>query len=204
MKKYFYSVLLLLLINTFAHAKNELFIKKEFIIKGDTLRYRVMYPENYDKKKSYPLVLFLHGSGERGDDNEKQLVHGASLFTDSLNRHNFQAIILFPQCPLKQSWVHRVKKDTKPKDVKSKGLAKPLELAKKLVDYYLKTESVNKKRIYVVGLSMGGMGTFDIICQYPNKFAAAIPICGIANVEHLKKVIKMPIRIYNGSSDNVV
>jgi len=77
-------------------------------------------------------------------------------------------------------------------------------LAKKLVDYYLKTESVNKKRIYVVGLSMGGMGTFDIICQYPNKFAAAIPICGIANVEHLKKVIKMPIRIYNGSSDNVV
>ena len=66
--------------------KNELFLKKEFVFKGDTLKYRVLFPENYDRTRQYPLVVFLHGSGERGNDNEKQLVHGASLFTDSENR----------------------------------------------------------------------------------------------------------------------
>jgi len=56
----------------------------------------------------------------------------------------------------------------------------------------------------VLGMSLGGMGTFDLICRYPDKFAAAIPICGAVNTERLKKVRKMPIRIYNGDSDNSV
>ena len=186
-------------------AQNELFQKKEFIYKGDTLRYRVLFPDHYDKSKSYPIVLFLHGSGERGNDNEKQLKHGGSLFTDSLNRKNFPAIVLFPQCPADQSWVTiKEKSQAKFNLIDTKEPAKPLMLAKKLVDFYQKTEAVNKKQIYVLGLSLGGMGTFDLICRYPNLFAAAIPICGAVNMERLKKVRKMPIRIYNGDSDNSV
>jgi len=188
-----------------AQAQNELFQKKEFIYKGDTLLYRVLFPENYDKTKTYPLVLFLHGSGERGNDNEKQLVHGASLFTDSLNRHNYPAIVIFPQCPDNQSWVNiKYKEKTKFSFADSKEPAKPLALAKRLIDSFQKTEAVNSKRIYVLGLSLGGMGTFDLICRYPHFFAAAIPICGAVNVERLKKVKKMPIRMYNGDSDNSV
>jgi predicted peptidase len=205
MKKQLLSLCILLTICFMTQAQNALFQKKEFILKGDTLRYRVLFPENYDKKKSYPLVLFLHGSGERGNDNEKQLVHGASLFTDSLNRKNFPAIVLFPQCPDKQGWVN-FKDKTHEKftfDV-SKDPAKPLYLANKLVDFYIKTESINNKRIYVLGLSLGGMGTFDLICRYPNKFAAAIPICGGVDVERLKKVSKLPIRIFNGDIDKSV
>ena len=186
-------------------AQNEIFRKKEFIYKGDTLRYRVLFPENYDKSKSYPLVLFLHGSGERGNDNEKQLVHGASLFTDSLNRQKYPAIVLFPQCPANQSWVTiKDKRDAKFEFIVGKEPAMPLYLAKKLVDTYRKTEAVDSKRIYILGLSLGGMGTFDLICRNPNLFAAAIPICGAVNFERLKKVKKMPIRIYNGDSDNSV
>ena len=187
------------------HSKNILFLKNEFIFKGDTLLYRVMFPENYDKSKSYPLVLFLHGSGECGNDNEKQLVHGASLFTDSVNRIKYPAIVLFPQCPTNGSWVSLNEKPNDKFDIiDTKNPTKPIELANKLIDYYQKTEAVDAKRIYILGLSLGGMGTFDMICRYPRKFAAAIPICGGVNLERLKKVRKMPIRIYNGGSDNVV
>lgn len=201
-----YLVLTFLFIISFMmQAQNGLFLKKEFIYKGDTLRYRVLFPENYDKSKAYPLVLFLHGSGERGSDNEKQLTHGASLFTDSLNRKNFPAIVLFPQCPENQSWVTIVElSDAKFKMVDTNEPAKPLFLAKKMIEFYQKTEAVNNKRIYILGLSLGGMGTFDLICRYPKTFAAAIPICGAVNVERLKKVRKMPIRIYNGDSDKSV
>jgi predicted peptidase len=205
MKKHYFSLTVLIMFCLVVQAQQEFFQKKEFILKGDTLRYRVLYPSHYDKSKSYPLVLFLHGSGERGNDNAKQLVWGASLFTDSLNREKYPAIILFPQCPDKEGWV-TIKDLTNAKFdiIDTKEPAKPLGLAKKLVDFYTKTESVDGKRIYILGLSLGGMGTFDLICRYPKTFAAAIPICGAVNLERLKKVRKMPIRIYNGDSDNSV
>src|SRR5882762_11872491 len=72
--------------------------------KKDTLRYRILFPENYDKTKKYPLVLFLHGAGERGRDNEKQLTHGAKLFLAPENRKNFPCIVVFPQCPSESFW----------------------------------------------------------------------------------------------------
>jgi len=196
---------LLFLFCLMAQAQNELFQKKEFIYKGDTLRYRVLFPDNYDKTKSHPLVLFLHGAGERGLDNEKQLTHGASLFTNQQIRTDYPAIVLFPQCPTDGYWVNL---NEKPNDkfnfVNDKKPTKSLGLVKRLVDSYQKKEAVDSKRMYILGLSMGGMGTFDLICRYPKKFAAAIPICGGVSLNRLKKVRKMPIRIYNGGSDNVV
>src|SRR5882762_10374954 len=72
--------------------------------KKDTLRYRILFPENYEKTKKYPLVLFLHGAGERGRDNEKQLTHGAKLFLSPENREKFPAIVIFPQCPKESFW----------------------------------------------------------------------------------------------------
>jgi len=104
MKKFFSLLCFFLFFSMLSQAQNELFLKKEFIYEGDTLPYRILYPENYNKSASYPLVLFLHGAGERGNDNEKQLVHGASLFTDPQNRQKFPAIVVFPQCPENGFW----------------------------------------------------------------------------------------------------
>ena len=144
MKKLLFSGILMLLISLIAHSQNDFFQKKDFIYKGDTLHYRVLFPKNYVKTKTYPLVLFLHGSGERGNDNAKQLVWGASLFTDSLNRQNYPSIVLFPQCPENETWVTiKEKVDDKFNFIVSPAPAKPLELAKKLVDFYQKTEAVN-------------------------------------------------------------
>lgn len=205
MKKLLIVILLFLTYMTGSYAQNELFQRKIFIYKGDTLRYRVLFPENYDKSRYYPLVLFLHGSGERGNDNEKQLTHGAFLFTDEETRRDYPSIVIFPQCPQEDSWILRDKIDSQNIEFPEKSkITKPLLLVKKLLDAYQKKEAVDKRKIYVMGLSMGGMGTFDLICRYPRYFAAAISICGGVNPNRLKKVRNMPIRIFHGGADPVV
>ena len=131
-------------------SQKELFLKKEFIHKGDTLRYRVLFPENYDKSKKYPIVLFLHGSGERGNNNEKQLIHGSALFTNPQNRTNFPSIVIFPQCPENEYWVKLNENGNERFSFYEKTeMTKPLFLVKKLLDTYKKSESVDKNRIYV-------------------------------------------------------
>ncbi len=188
-----------------ASANSDLYEKREFIFKGDTLKYRVLFPENYDKNRSYPLVVFLHGSGERGDDNEKQLKYGTELFTNEENRKDYPSIVIFPQCPENDFWVEREKIDFENIEFPEKPkMTQSLFLVKKLLDSYRKKEAVDKKRIYVMGISMGGMGTFDLICRYPKYFAAAIPICGGVNTNRLKKVRNMPIRIFHGGADPIV
>ena len=77
MKKSVFIFLSILTFSTFSFSQNTLYQKKDFIFEGDTLKYRILFPENYDKDKKYPLVIFLHGAGERGNDNEKQLVHAS-------------------------------------------------------------------------------------------------------------------------------
>jgi len=158
MKKIFYFVACLLFISLIAKSQNELYMKKEFVYKGDTLHYRVLFPDNYDKSKSYPLVLFLHGAGERGKDNEKQLIHGASLFSDKATRTNYPAIVLFPQCSTNGFWVKLGDKiNGKYNFLITKAPDKSLELVIKLVDFYNKNEAVDSKRLYVLGISMGGI-----------------------------------------------
>lgn len=197
------SLMLFLSISLSIVSQNELFEKRVFTHKKQTLPYRVLFPENYDKTQSYPLVIFLHGAGERGNDNEKQLTHGASLFTDELNRVDFPAIVLFPQCPENEFWAP-VSRENGFQFLDTKKPTPSGELVKRLIDQYMKKESVDKDRVYVLGLSMGAMGTFDLICRYPKMFAAAIPICGGVELSRLKKISHMPIRMYHGGADEVV
>ncbi len=201
MKRIIFSLISLIVAYS-ASAGSNGFEKRIFVYEGDTLQYNVLFPENYDKSRTYPLVLFLHGAGERGNDNQKQLTHGASLFLNSENLKDYPSIVIFPQCPEAEYWVkfNKVKFDFG----KKPEISKPLFLVKKLMDGFKKTEAVDKKKIYVLGLSMGGMATFDLICRYPKYFAAAIPICGGVNTSRLKAVRKMPIRIFHGGADTVV
>lgn len=184
-----------------------LFQKKELITKdGKKLPFRVLYPKNYDKTKKYPLVVFLHGMGERGTDNEKQLKYGASIFLDEKNRNKYPAIILVPQCPENDTWAPReFNKVTGERIFRfHKNPNESLLLVKSLLDHYRKKEAVDKNRIYVIGMSMGAMGTFDIILRYPKYFASAVGIAGGVDAAKLKRVKKLPIRIYHGREDDVV
>jgi len=207
--KIFLRLILVFLFPTVAFAQTGTYEKKEFIRGTDTLRYRMLMPKNYSPEKKYPVVLFLHGSGERGKDNELQLVHGSKLFADPANMEKFPAIVIFPQCPMNSGWAKMKAMDPSKPGLRQfatdEPMTTPLSLVSQLMDSLASSKSVNKKRIYVGGLSMGGFGTFDILARKPKFFAAAFPICGggdsAAAVRYGKK---FPIWVFHGGADPVV
>ena len=188
----------------------DIYEKKEFkYADGKVLPYRILYPENYDKNKKYPLLLLLHGAGERGNDNEKQLTWGSKLFITAENRKNFPAIVVFPQCPEESFWaVTKIDRTTTPLKIEFDYTAEPnwpLAAANALVKKLSNEEGVDKARIYISGLSMGGMGTFESVYRYPDLYAAALPICGGGDVNHYdKRVAKVPFWVFHGAVDAVV
>ena len=204
--KYFTLLFCLSLIGNLNSQNLELYEKETFIFKNDTLHYRILKPLNYDLNKQYPVHLFLHGAGERGNDNISQLTQGGKLFLKKENREKYNSWVIFPQCSENDRWPS-LKSDTWNKVFNNK-ITKPnksLGLVIKLMDEFIEKKQVDKQKIYVGGLSMGGMGTFEILYRRPNMFAAATPICGNGS----KKLAsfyaeKVPIWIFHGSDDKVV
>lgn len=150
-------------------------------------RYTVTLPAGYsaDAAKRWPLVLFLHGAGERGDDLELLKKHGPTKMIAA--GKNFEAIVVAPQVPKGEFW--------NPHGVKA------------LVDQLKTQYRLDEKRLYITGISMGGFGTFDTITAYPNLFAAAIPICGGAGINMVKwgpEIKTLPIWIFHGAKDTTV
>lgn len=204
-------ILMILLMIPFAASAQDVkfdeFKKENFVRKGDTLPFRILYPENFRKSKKYPVVLFLHGAGERGNDNKAQLLHGGDLFLK--NREKFPAIVIFPQVPKDDYWSNvEVNRETRPFEFHYKNGGKPtrsMELVMELMDSVTKQKFVDKSRVYVGGLSMGGMGTFEILGRKPKMFAAAIAICGGADPEIAKKYKEdLDIWIFAGEKDDIV
>ncbi|WP_372753462.1 alpha/beta hydrolase-fold protein [Mariniflexile sp.] len=203
-------VVILILMVTFTYAQHQNLYKEAFFIKGqDSLKYRIMLPENFSESKQYPIVLFLHGAGERGSDNSKQLANGAKLFSNSMNRGAFPAIVIFPQCPQNDYWSNAIiDRSTKPISLEfplNTPPTKALNLVKLLIDDYLSKPYVNKNKVYIGGLSMGGMGTFEMLYRNPETFAAAFAICGGGNPESAKVYAnKTELWVFHGANDDVV
>lgn len=187
-----------------------LYKKMTFVSGEDTLPYRVLFPQNFDKATQYPLVLFLHGAGERGQDNEKQLIHGARLFLKYENRRDYPCIAVFPQCSVDSYWssvkIDRTKHPLQMTfDYENTHTSRELELALELTRNFVKSGMADARRIYITGLSMGGMGTFEAVYREPELFAAAVPICGGGDVAaYSKKMARVPFRIFHGAADVVV
>ncbi len=192
-------------LSSFIHAQDlSLFQKKWMEQGGDTLPYRMLLPEDYDSSKKYLVVFFLHGAGERGRDNEKQLTHGSKLFLKEETRLNYKAIVIFPQCPISGYWANVLRDhDDKGKrnfNFLEEGLpGRYMYLAMELATHVLKTYPVKKDQVYVGGLSMGGMGTFELVRRMPGIFAAAFPICGGANPATATKMKNVNWWIFHGA-----
>lgn len=171
---------------------------------GAVLKYRLLRPENVEPGQRYPLVVFLHGAGERGGDNRLQLVHGMREFARADRRKEFPAFVLAPQCPSNQKWVD-VPWDA-PKHEQPDRPAEAMALCLKLIDQLNKESPIDDGRIYLTGLSMGGFGTFDAIARWPDRFAAAIPICGggDARKDTVSRYRDLPLWIFHGGKDTVV
>ncbi|SFU30833.1 Putative esterase [Pustulibacterium marinum] len=185
------------------------FEPKQYISGKDTLKYQILYPENFSETQTYPVVLFLHGAGERGNDNKAQLTHGSSLFLSDSVRTKYPAIVIFPQCPKEDYWANvDVDRSSYPLKLDFKDGEEPttaLKLVTKLMEETIQQEYVQKDQVYIMGLSMGGMGTFEMIFRNPNMFAAAIPICGGAHPNTAKAYADhLPIWVFHGAKDDVV
>ncbi len=200
--------ILTICLTTVLHAQyTPTFDYAQFESNGVVLPYRILKPVDFDPSQKYPLHLFLHGSGEKGTDNELQLTHGSQLFIEQSKNH--PAIVIFPQCPTDDSWspatwngntsgrMYTFYEDRPP----TKALSKVIQLMDRLAE----EPYVDTSRIYVSGLSNGGMGTFEILRHRPELFAAATPICGGA---HPRSVLKWaqhtPTWIFHGEDDTIV
>lgn len=180
---------------SFAQKKNDkkpdfdkLLEKREFKQDKGSLPYRLMKPADYkeDGKDVYPLVIFLHGAGERGDNNVKQLVHGVGDFAKAESRKKHPCFLIAPQCPAGKSWVANS------------------DLVLALIDSVSKEFRIDKKRLYLTGLSMGGYGTWELLSRKPDLFAAAVPICGGGDPKKADKLTKIPIWCFHGDKDTAV
>ena len=176
------------------------------------LPYRLLYPQTIDSTRKYPLVVFLHGAGSRGNDNESQLWIGGRFFLRPENREKYPAIVLFPQCPATEVWA-----DFRNEINPASGIASkwefpftnqptfPAAVLIKLLDSLAKLTFVDQSRIYIGGLSQGGMGVLDLVARRPDLFAAAFPICGGGKVSTVRNFAgKTSMWIFHGEKDDVV
>jgi predicted peptidase len=147
------------------------------------LKYLLYLPKDYDSKKSWPLVLFLHGAGERGDKLEVVKTHGPPKLV--AQGKEFPFVLVSPQCPAGRWW-------------------EPVELSA-LLDEIEEKQKIDKDRVYVTGLSMGGFGTWSLAAYSPKRFAAIVPICGGGEPIMVKLVPRLPAAwVFHGAKDPTV
>lgn len=147
-----------------------------------TMKYLLYLPKDYQEKPSWPLLLFLHGSGERGDDLALVKKHGPPKLIEAGQQYPF--LVLSPQCPNGHWW-------------------QPPHLAA-LLDEIVEKYKVDQDRIWVTGLSMGGFGTWMLAAYQPKRFAAMAPICGGGEVYWTADLARVPVWAFHGAKDPAV
>ena len=164
-----------------------------------SLPYRLFKPANYDPKQKYPLVLFLHGADGAGNDNRRQFNGGnevpAKALTAPENQAKYPCFILAPQCSIQSRWA-RYGEDVHPTE--------PTLLTLAVLSRLPREFSIDRDRLYIVGLSMGGFGVWDLISHYPNLFAAAVPICSGGDTNKAPLLVRLPIWCFHGDADPLV
>jgi len=188
---------------SFAHAQapqkteaSSPFEKREHREGDKQLAYRLMVPRAYDATKAWPLIIWLHGSGEIGNNNTAQLSGITSTFLG--NSEKCPALVMVPQCPEGSSWL-AVGLNAPPK------IAEPSRMIIATIVELQKEFNLDDRRIYIGGFSMGGCGTWDLLSRYPHLFAAAFPIGGPpGDRKGLAPLIKeVPIWVFHGDKDRV-
>jgi predicted peptidase len=168
--------------------------------KGDTLSYRFLFPD-FSPLQKYPLVIFLHGSGERGNDNTAQLQWGVSNFATDYNLKTYKCFVIAPQCPANQTW-NGINGNL---EIKYNDTASTIsKLLFELIASTIKNYAIDTNRIYITGMSMGGIGTFDFVTRHPNLFAAAAPVCGAGDTSKASTIKHIPIWMFHGAEDNII
>ena len=192
------------LFNASKNSVTDVYVSSE----GKSLPYRMYVPADYDPEKSYPLVLFFHGAGERGNNNNHVFTQDSIMnrLLGPDERKNHPCIILAPQCNAETKDYKWVLTDWTPGTYDHTKIQKSpyMTAAEELLDKVIAEYSVDESALYVTGMSMGGFATWDIISRNPDKFAAAIPICGGTDEAYLENLKDFPITTFHAVDDTIV
>jgi len=162
-----------------------------------------MKPAAVDQDQKYPLVVFLHGAGERGNDNVAQLQYFPTQLAQPRWRDRFQCYVLAPQCREDRKWVD-VDWSSSGDPEMPETAGEQLQSVMLMIERTLKDEQIDADRVYLTGLSMGGFGSFDLGARHPEWFAAVAPICGAADPSKMAALKSTPIWIVHGDQDEAV
>lgn len=180
----------------------DIFQKLTYESDGYSLPYRLYVPKSYDCGETYPLMVFLHGAGERGTDNEVQIKHLQTLFDDPTSPV-YDAIVIAPQCPWDSQWVLTPWGEGN-YDISDVPESRQLECVCAVIDEITDCYNVDLDRVYITGLSMGGFGSWDLLARHGARFAAGMPICGGGAPAYANLLARIPIRTFHGSDDDAV
>ncbi len=171
---------------------------------GEAFAYRMSAPQFPVPGRKYPMILFLHGSGECGTDNLKQIKSGLpALMATLLKRPAAEPVIVVaPQCQVGNWWVKRLA--MKPDYAASPDPAPSLEVVLEICRSLVAARQADPDRLYITGLSLGGFGTWDAIQREPDFFAAAVPICGGGDIRRVRGIRRLPIWVFHGREDKNV
>jgi predicted peptidase len=170
---------------------------------GKSLPYRLLTPPGYDATKKYPVILFFHGAGERGTDNIAQISHVAPVFATPEFQAAHPCFVIAPQCPPDQQWVDMPWGALS--GVRPAQPSQAMQLALKILDQIEGEFSIDRDRVYVAGLSMGGYATWDCVTRFPGRFAAGVPCCGGGDENTVTaEVARVPVWDFHSADDNVV
>jgi len=165
------------------------FVKSYHSFQGTTLPYYIFTPESYKPEEKYPLILCLHGAGERGDDPSAVKDNSmAVVWARDSNQVRWPSFIVVPQCPYNGWWTNS-------------NIVLNVNF---VLDSLLDNLPIDTNRVYITGLSMGGYGTWDMIVRYPWKFAAAVPVCGGGDSSKASLIKNIPIWNFHGALDYTV
>jgi len=170
---------------------------------GFALPYRLFVPPSCSPAKPCGLLLFLHGAGERGTDNQAQLANDALAFVDPGPQDESPTIVVYPQCPQGMQWVNNDWKAGSYRVAKT-PISKPMAAALELLAWLRASFAVDSTRILVTGLSMGGYGTWDIVVRQPTLFAGALALCGGGDSSQAAAIRDLPVWAFHGDRDEAV
>jgi predicted peptidase len=170
---------------------------------GLALPYRLFVPPSCTPDKPCGLLLFLHGAGERGTDNQSQLVNDALAFVEAGPQAEMPTIVVYPQCPPGMQWVNSDWKDGS-YHMKDTPVSQPMAAALELLSWVRANFAVDPTRLLVTGLSMGGYGTWDIVARHHTLFAGALALCGGGDPTQAALIRELPIWAFHGDRDEAV
>lgn len=180
-----------------------LFEARMYVEGNDTLPYRLYRSVKAESMtEAVPLVVFLHGAGERGNDNTAQLLHCIRFFLEDSVTAKYPFLLMVPQCPNEQRWVNT--DWTLPEHQMEEEPTAQMKAVFSLIDCFNGCGITDADRVYICGISMGGFGVWDALQRRPETFAAAIAICGGGDPAYAKGMKDTPVYIFHGKKDKLV